>query len=200
VTIGTGDLLQIIDHQTYLGEDLMNVYYYRWFSAPALDNVVYTDLLDDFKEVVQDKVREVQVTALEHTTLEIKNLSNGVDFAVIPIDLTGVIPASEDALLPSYITIGFRLLRDSLVTRNGSKRYSGIIETAVEGNEFVGYTTAIANMETALADNLHTGIIETCAPIIVKRPIEPPVGTSYIYSSVSSVLFGGLGTQNTRKP
>lgn len=200
VTIATGDLLQIVDHQTYLGEDLMNVYYYRWFSAPALDNVVYTDLLDDFKEVVLDKVKEIQVNALEHTTLEIKNLSNGVDFAILVVDETGVIPAAEETLLPSYVTIGFRLLRDSLVTRNGSKRFSGIVETAVEGNEFVGYTTAVANIETALADNLHTGIIETAAPIIVKRPIDPPVGSGYIYSSVASSLFGGLGTQNTRKP
>lgn len=200
MAIALGDLLQIIDHQTYLGEDMMNVYYYRWFSSPAPDNVVYADLLDDFKEVVVDKVREVQVTALEHTTLEIKNLSNGVDFAVLVIDETGVIPAAEDTLLPSYVSINFRLLRDSLVTRNGSKRYSGLLETAIEGNEFVGYTTAIANIEAALAGNLHTGIIETAAPIIPKRPIAPPMGTSYVYSSVASVLFGGLGTQNTRKP
>jgi len=200
VTIALGDLLQIIDHQTYLGEDLMNVYYYRWFTAPALDNVVYTDLLDDFKEVVLDKVKEVQVSALEHTTLEIKNLSNGVDFALLVVDETGVIPAAEDALLPSYVSMGFRLLRDSLVTRNGSKRYAGVIETAVEGNEFVGYGAAIAAIETALSDNLHTGLIETAAPIIPKRPLVPPMGTSYVYSSVASALFGGLGTQNTRKP
>lgn len=200
MTIATGDLLQIVDNQTYLGEDLMNVYYYRWFSAPALDNVVYDDLLDDFKEVVVNKVIAVQVEQLEHTTLEIKNLSNGIDFRVLTLELTGDIPAADDALLPSYQAMTFQLIRDSLVTRNGSKRYAGVIESAVEGNEFVGYDSAIAAIETALSDKLHTGIIETCAPIIVKRPFTPPVGSSYEYSSVSAALFKGLGTQNTRKP
>jgi hypothetical protein len=200
VGVFTGDLLQITDNQTYLGEDLMNVYYYRWFSAPSVDNAVYADLLDDFSEVVIPRITPLQVDGLMHTVLEIKNLSNGVDFAVLPIAVPGQVPASDAEQLPSYISLGFRLLRDSLVTRNGSKRIAGIVDTWITGNDYTGPGTPITDAENAMGENLHTGIIETAAPIIVKRPIVPPVGTSYVYSSVASVLFGGPGTQNTRKP
>jgi hypothetical protein len=200
VGIALGDLLQVITHQRYLGEDLMNVFYYRWFSAPALDNSIYPELLDDFNEVVIAKVREIQVDGLTYDTVEIKNLSNGVDFAVNPLGFTGLIPAADDAQMPSYVSMGFQLLRDSLVTRNGYKRFAGVIESAVDGNTFVGYNVATAAIEVALADRLHAGLVEVASPIIVKRPILPPVGSDYLYSSVASALFKGLGTQNTRKP
>lgn len=198
--ISTGDLLQIIDKQVYLGEELMNVYYYRYSSAPAVGNAIYEELLGDFRDNIVEAIVDVQVTALEHTELEIKNLSSGVEFAILPINLTGVIPAAEEALAPSYVSINFRLLRDSLVTRNGSKRISGLTDLSIEGNEFVGYNTQRDAIEVAMGQPLYAGAIEVAYPVIVKRPIVPPVGTGYVYSSVASVVYGGLGTQNTRKP
>src|SRR5215204_2878545 len=122
MSVGTGDLLQIIDEQTYLGEQILNVYYYRYFSAPTVDNEIYQALLDDFQGVIVGNAVQLQNTLLEHVNLTIKNLSNLVDFAVKPISEFGERSAFESGALPSYVSLGFTLYRDSLVTRNGSKR------------------------------------------------------------------------------
>lgn len=198
--INTGDLLQIIDNQTYLGEDLMNVYYYRWFSLPVTDPAAYTGLLNSFDEIVIDNVIKAQNEFLEHTTLSIRNLSNNLDYAEMTVAKDGLLDVDPANCLQSYVTLGFQMIRDSLATRNGYKRFSGLIESQVEGNTYVGSLDPIGDIIGGLQGFLYNGVVATAAPIIVKRPIDPPVGTSYVYSSVSSVLFKGLGTQNSRKP
>ena len=200
MAVGTGDLLQIIDNQRYLDQDLMNVYYYRYSSTPTLDNTIYSELADDFQSIIVDGMLPLQVDTLEHVTIEIKNLSNGVDVFTKSVNVFGALGAPLADCLPSYMALSWRLIRDSLVTRNGSKRIAGLQENMVEGNTFVGNMTDVDGFTSALESPLHAGILEVAFPIIVKRPIVVPSGTSYVYSSVSSVLFNGLSTQNTRKP
>lgn len=197
--VALGDLLQIIDHQTYLGEDLMNVYYYRYFSAPSVDNAIYGELLDDFQEVVVARIIPAQVVELVHTTTEIKNLSNGVDFAVLESGVTGQAPGGTGNGEPSFVTLSFAMLRDSLVTRNGAKRIGGIPDPWVEGNDWIGSPTIIGDIQNCISEPLHAGLLEVASPVIVKRPITPPVGSTYVYSSVTAGLFLRVGTQNTRK-
>lgn len=199
MSIGTGDLLQITDFQEYLGEQVLNVYYYRWSSAPTIDNSAYVPLLEFFQAGVVALVSVVQSGLLEHVSLQIKNLSNGVDFAEIPVNGFG--GGSTDMALqtPSFMALSWRFLRDSLVTRNGSKRIAGILENAISGNEFVGSMGVIDPITQVFQDPLKIGLINVAYPIIVKRPIAPPVGTGYQYSSVSDVIFNGVSTQNTRK-
>lgn len=199
MAVATGDLLQITDYQEYLGEEMLNVYYYRWFSAPSIDNSVYPPLLSSFILKVVDPVLEVQNGGVEHTKLQIKNLSNAVDFYELPVNAFGQFPGAEAEYEPSYVTVGFKLIRDSLVTRNGYKRYSGLVNAQVSGNDYLDSGAVETNIEAGLADLLTVGLIDVAAPIIVKRPIPEPAGTSYLYSSITSAQLVGLGTQNTRK-
>lgn len=200
MAVNTGDLIQIIDNQTYLGEDLMNVYYYRWFSTPSVDNSVYIPLLESFETKVVDQVIKAQNEFVEHTTLSIRNLTNNLDYAELTVAKDGLLDVDPANTLQSYVTLGFQLIRDSLATRNGYKRISGLIESQVEGNTFVGSLDYIGDIIGGMQDFLTIGILDVAAPIIVKRPINPPVTVPYVYSSVASVLFKGLGTQNSRKP
>lgn len=199
MAVALGDLLQIVSEQTYLGQQILNVYYYRWFSAPSVDNTVYPALIDDFQARVIGDVRQLQGELLVHTSLTIKNLSNNVDFYEKPISLTGMRTQSMATALPSYVSVGFKLIRDSLVTRNGFKRFGGLSDGEVNGNTWVGAGTDITNVEDALAELLQIGLVEVAAPIIPKRPILPPVGSLYLYSSVASAQYSLVGTQNTRK-
>lgn len=199
VAANTGDLLQIVDEQVYLGQQLLNVYYYRWFSVPSVDNTVYSALVDDFQSRVMNDVCQLQGELLIHTSLTIKNLSNNVDFFEKPISVTGQRTMSASTALPSYVSVGFKLIRDSLVTRNGFKRFGGLNESEVQGNSWVGAINDINNVEDALAEFLQIGLVDVAAPIIPKRPITPPMGTLYPYSSVASAQYSLVGTQNTRK-
>jgi len=200
VAVATGDLLQITDFQQYLGEEVLNVYYYRYFSAPTFDNTVYEPIVDDFATRVIGAVRQVQVNTLKHDRLQIKNLSNATDFFEKIINIDGELSVADDAELQSYVSLGFQLIRDSLVTRNGYKRIAGLQESQVDGNEFSGNMTTINGIRPRFTESLQVGLIQVAAPVIVKRPIPVPAGTSYVYSSVVECLFKGLGTQNTRKP
>lgn len=197
--IALGDLLQIVDVQSYLGEQILNVYYYRWFSAPVLDNTAYEPLIDDFKNEVIMYVRPVQNTALIHERVILKNLSNGIDFAEVEIDVAGAIATPIGERLPSYMALGYQLVRDSLVTRSGSKRFAGLSDSQVQENSYAGNTEDAEAVEEALSRNLTVGLIEVAAPIIPKRPIPVPAGSAYVYSSIVDSIFKGVTTQNTRK-
>lgn len=198
--IATGDLLQIIDRQTYLGEDVLNIYYYRWSSSPATGTAAYIELMEDFAEAVISPVASIQNLFLSHTTTQIKNLSNGVDFAERLANIDGFLDVAIGNTLPSYMALRFQLVRDSLVTRSGYKRYAGMIESQVEGNTYVGSLTPVGDIIGGLLSSLSVGIIQVAYPVIPKRPITVPAGDDYLYSSVVGSIFKGIGTQNTRKP
>lgn len=193
-----GDLLQLVDNQSYLGQQILNVYYYRVTATLGLADPYLSDLNSYWEDNVLDPIIQIQGDGLVHQSREWRNISNGTDLFVESTAVPGANSVAESSELPSYVSLGFLLQRESLATRNGYKRFAGLTENFVEGNTWTGSTTSIDNIETALAGDLNIGILAVAEPVIVKRPIVVPVG-SYIYSSIGSASFRGLGTQNTRK-
>lgn len=193
-----GDLIQCVDNQLYLGQQVLNVFYYRVTSITGLSDGYLNDLNDRWEEGILEKIRQIQATQLQHTSREWKNLTNGVDLLVDGTVIDGAASHSDANLEPSFVSAGFILRRESLATRNGYKRFAGLSETDITGNEWTGDMTAIHDIETALAADLVEGLATLAEPVIVRRPITPPV-SSYTYSSIGSASFRGIGTQNTRK-
>jgi len=193
-----GDLIQLVDNQSYLGQQVLNVYYYRVTATLGLADPYLADLDSYWEDNVLDPIIQVQVDALAHNSREWRNVSNGTDLFVNSTVVNGANDVTDATLLPSYVSLGFLLQRESLATRNGYKRFAGLQDTFVEGNTWTGSPTSIINIETALAGDLNIGLLSVAEPVIVKRPISVPV-TSYVYSSIGSCSFRGLGTQNTRK-
>jgi len=193
-----GDLIQLIDNQYWEGQQILNVYYYRVTNALGLADGYLSDMNDSWETTVLDKVKVIQSQYLQHTSREWKNLTNGVDLFVDGSVVNGTHSGSATSQLPSFISAGFILRRESLVTRNGYKRFAGLHDDQVDGNTYVGDTGDMDDIEVALASDL-TYLLGTYAePVIVKRPITPPV-TSYLYASIGSASFRGIGSQNTRK-
>lgn len=197
---GLGDLIQISDKQQYLGEDLLNVYYYRVTSLTGLTEPYLEAIGDWFVTNVITPVKAIQNPSLVHTLLEVRNLSNNIDFYEDPVNIPGTQPAGAGVPLASWYTVNFKLIRESLVTRNGSKRFSGLNEGYANGNTYTIDAGPRAAIEEALAEDIVLGIVTVAEPVIVKRPIVPPVGTSYLYASIGSAQYTKYGTQNTRKP
>lgn len=195
-----GDLIQIVDNQTYLGESLLNVYYYRVTSITGLSEPYLEALADWFTENVVEEVRRIQNQYLTHTVLQVRNLSNNLDFYEDPIQQVGYIGVAPDGALPSWMTVNFKLVRESLATRNGSKRYSGLVESLSAGNAYSLTEPQKEAISAVLAEDILLGVVTVAEPVIVRRPIDPPVGTSYTYASIGSALYTKFGTQNTRKP
>lgn len=193
-----GDLIQLIDNQSYLGQQVLNVYYYRFILALGSEDGYLELLNSEWEADVLPKITQIQNDALLHNSREWRNLSNNVDLFVDGTVVPGVNAAADTAREPSFVSAGFLLRRESLVTRNGYKRFAGLSEQDISGNTWIGAPIYITNLETALAQDLSIGLIPSAEPVIVKRPIVPPV-SSYVYASIGSASFRGVGTQNTRK-
>lgn len=195
-----GDLLEFTVRSVQSGEDIYNMYYYRVTSVTGFTDDGYQPLLDEFRDSVLHVVSNIQSNRLEYRETTLKNLSNGVDFVTEVYDIGDFTGDRDFDPLPSFVTYTFRLRRESLATRNGYKRFAGVCEDAVSGNAYVGSSTLTANIATALASDLVLGVVTIAEPVIVRRPIVIPMGTSYVYASIGSAEFQRVGTQNTRKP
>lgn len=197
---GLGDLIQITDYQTYIGQQVLNVYYYRVTSITGLAGNYLQVLAEWYRDTVLPPVRAIQNVGVIHTSIEARNLSNGIDFYQLAISLTGNIVLVEDQRSPSFMSVGFKLNRESLATRNGYKRYAGLDEGKMRENNYNIGTTESTNLQNALALDIILGAVTVAEPIIVRKPLPDPVGTGFTYSSIGSASYRGLGTQNTRKP
>lgn len=196
-----GDLLRIVDNQVYLEESLMNVYYYRVTSLTGFTDDGYESVLDWFEDNVLAAVYPLQASQLLHTTLVLTNMTNGIDFLERVLNTNGEAVFASSALLPSYVSVGFRLVRESLVTRNGYKRYAGIGDAVIDGNQVVLPTTIYEPIQDALAADIVVGLATLAEPVIVKHPVASPPVASYQYSSIGAAVVSQTpGTQNTRKP
>lgn len=197
-----GDLWQVTDFQLYLEQQVLNVYFYRVTSVTGVNDDGYDDMLDWFETNIITPVRAIQIPALNHFQLEIRNLSNGVDITTRAEDLDGTRSAGSPTPTPSYVSAGFKLIRESLVTRNGYKRYAGISEGDTTGNEFALAGSSLTDdIEAALASDVVLGLVTVAEPVIVHHPIGTPPVTSYTYSSIGdAAVKPTLGSQNTRKP
>lgn len=193
-----GDLWQVTDLQVQNLQQILNVYYYRVTSVTGLTQASYAAMDTWFQANVIAPVRDIQNVSIIHEGIQIRNLSNGIDFYENAFSLAGVRSATAANVLPPNMTHTFRLIRESLVTRNGYKRYAGVDEADNAG----GVSTLSPTLQNAVIAGLKSdvvfGAITSLEPVIVKRPIPTPAG-GYQYASIGDAQYVGFGTQNTRK-
>lgn len=199
MALAVGNIIQIIDTQTYLGQEVLNVYHYRCTAVSPTPTDPYGNLLDMFDVDVVENVAEIQMSNLLHVSREARNLSNGLDFAINSSVIPGGMSTDTHQELNSFTSAGFLLQRSSLATRNGYKRVGGLSETDVVGNDWVGETTRLDDIEGAFAMTITAELGVTFQPIILKAGSDP-LTEDPIYSNVATASFRGIGTQNSRKP
>ena len=194
------DLVQIVDKQVYVGEECLNVFYYKCATVGTDPDLSLEDLLDWFRLTLLGAVTDIQAVSLQHLAREARNLSNGVDFFVDTEVVTGQLSLDTTDQVNSFTSMGFVLQRSDLNTRNGYKRFAGLTEAQIEGNSYVGSMTPVHAVEDVLHQVVNTLNGDTFTPVIVKRPIPDPGTTDAIVSVISDATFRGIGTQNSRKP
>lgn len=197
---GLGDFLQFSVHQSYLDQNIYNVYHYRVTSLTGLAGD-YLDVLNDWlDDNVNAMVRVIQNTAVNYIDIEARNLTNGVDVAIMNLSSTGAVAATIATRAPSWLSFSFRLLRETLTTRHGWKRYCGGNEGQFEQNSWTIAGTDTTNIENAISSDIVLGLVTVCEPVILKRPLPTPVPTSHPYSSIGGAIFRTLiGSQGSRK-
>lgn len=203
MSISVGDVLEINDVQVHLGQAVYNIYHYQMTEVGSL--VDYVNIMGVFNTWIVNAVRTFQTTAVEHTRITIKNLTNGIDIYEYPQSEFGNITGDDEA---SFYALGFRLVRSTLITRHGSKRIGGIPEAAVSGNSLVsGFVGDVDNLADHMGLPLEVdsgGDYDFIAiPVIVGRfPYTSPdageIDLSRI-NPVSAAQFIRVTTQNSRK-
>lgn len=211
-----GDLFILEDRQTLLGQEVLNVYTYRWTGAldPSFDTAS-EQLATLFESQVLPAILAVQSSDVEHTSIKVINQFDPTDFAIVAVSETGDIPSATSELLPPANAVAFQLSSSTRAVRSGAKRIAGI----PEGVQIDGVITDIDYTLdlTTLAGQLG-GIIFTTEtipqpayqPIIVKRvKTTTPSGDKYnwpetlaqfVFSLIADVIFDLIiSTQVTRK-
>lgn len=204
MAIAVGDIIQISDVQSYLGQLILNVYFYRIVSfEAAVDLQVITNA---WQTQAAGPIAGGQQAGLVHERTIAKNLSNGID---ILEDVWGLAGSQSGEGLASFYALGFRLVRSTALTRHGSKRIAGIPEAFVNGNSLVnpaGTTYAAAVVGFIGADLVVSGTLDNdfvAEPVIVGRfPQGDPNAGELDLSKINPILnaqFIRVTTQTTRR-
>lgn len=201
--LAVGDLIELTDVQSYLGQQVLNVYTYELMSLGA--DTELTDLINVFQGTVVTPILGIQNNNLVHTGVIARNLTNGIDIAE---EVTSVPGGGTGEPLASFYAYGFRLVRTTAETRHGSKRIAAPHEPCVSGNSLdvgcVGpVNTAAAGMAADLSIDAGGATDFVARPVIIGRfKIGTPNAGEYdlsVINPVAAAQFIRLTTQTTRR-
>ena len=203
MALAVNDIVQLTDVQTYLTQQVLNVYYWRVDSLEALTDL--NDIAEVFSTYYIGAIDDIQSTGIVHTRAIVKNLTNGVDIHEEVYSIAGTATGDN---LASFYASAFRLVRSNLTTRHGQKRIGGIPEGHVNGNAITaGIAAAYAAVATVLGSQfVRTGTVDhdfSLTPVIVGRiPTGSPGAGQLdlsIINPISSAQFIRVTTQTTRR-
>jgi hypothetical protein len=188
-----GDFVYRLRHTaTFLGQRLINVYYYGTdeVSADAAD--LGGAFIDDVIPVWQDIV----VGGTASVAVDVEGVKGTGELYHADITAGGT---RVGEALPPYVAWAFRLNHAARTERNGYKRFGGVSETDVE---FGVATSAMTSPLDAMAGQLSAGLpgdTPVFVPVIQRRyqdKVKLEVPTYWTFSDASYV---SVSTQNSRK-
>lgn len=192
-----GNRYELLDAQRYIGQDVLNVYYYKQIGGLGGDAETLVGLFQSF---ILPAILTIQNDQLTHISLACRNLDDPMDFFVqvflVPQAGTWLDPGG-----PPFIAASFMYHRAQLNVRNGWKRFAGVPNDQIDGGTpSASYATACAGIVDDLFANPVDGAQNVWTPLIMRKTYDPLTGiTTYTDFPVASVSFRGISTQNTRK-
>lgn len=208
MSLAVNDILSVKDFQSYQGQLLMNVYYFRLLAIPTVDSEPNEEqeLLAAFQTQHSAAIALEQHTSLKHTLLRYDNLTNGIDFAERVVDIDGSISGDAE---PSFVAFNYVMRRSTGLTRNGSKRIGGLSENSVVGNLPNLTGIRLEALGAAIGRGINAPVMGGtlwAEPVIVGRTQAIPGDPSSPYeldlskiNVVAGATFTAVSTQRTRK-
>lgn len=200
-----GDILRYTFKGTYLGQEIINVFFWR-IKETDDNNVSLFATCDEISAQFRSQVLNLLSEKLNYTSIEVDNLTDGLEYAEYGMDISGT--SLADAM-PSYVCLGVKLNRLSKVTRNGSKRFCGVTENKATDNIHLYAPAEVSGVQSfcgavrVLADYDGTTHFVQLEPVIVGRTKNASgvyeLDLSRVNTVVSASVKTNLTTQNTRK-
>lgn len=119
-----GDILRVQHVFTVLGQECRNVFFYE-ISAESTGSLLATTIANAYAAEQVPFWQAFSATGAQHNRIIVDNLTDGLDFGEVDTDVAGLV--SAQILAPVY-AMNVTLPRTSKLTRNGSKRISGMTE------------------------------------------------------------------------
>ena len=163
--LNSDPLFEIRMRQTYLGAELINMFYYR--ENTAQPEIVLEELAEGFEAEVLTAVVTIQNNVLENVDIRVREMGGVTEFVMDTSGTNGDRPGSPSN---SFSAWGFTLVRNTTDIRHGSKRFGGVSEDDVNGNspdvDFVGL---LGDVSDALAMNITLANGAVAIPMIYRR-------------------------------
>lgn len=186
-------IYEIVLEQTYQGQSLINVFHYRESLGSDDEQVLCAQAFD---EDLMPGLAVLLSVNLEFNNIRCANLTGDLaDINRTPNQPDGDVVGSD---VVSFVAAPFRYNRTTKETRNGSKRFAGMVEENLVTVAYTGlYIAALQAYALLLETDISTvgGIFE---PIILRKP--PTEAGVYTYNQVLGVqALNRTTTQSSRK-
>lgn len=199
-----GDIYEVVDSSTMLGQKVLNVYFYR-LSALPVGFTGASDVAQGFVDQVLPEVRAIQTTDVLHQSVKARNLFDETDAHEILISSPGIGAADS---ISTFNAFAFRLVGDNAAVRAGAKRIAGVNTTYVTDGvvDDAAQLTALNTLADTIAGIMTFGLGFSLAdPTIVKRIADgggyrlPINAGEAVYSLITDVLFSPLVTSQVSR-
>ncbi len=186
-------LYQILLEQNYRGQQVLNSFFYE--HTLGQDDEQNLAALA-FDETIMDEIVKIQNLTNNYVVIRAKNVTGSLaDAVLVPSQADGDVIGEA---VNTFTAAGYRLNRTTKETRNGQKRFSGMVE---ENMETQAWSAAFKIILDAFALIL-AGQITTVGAVfdpVIARELVTPVG-DWLANPVSSVTANNfITTQNSRK-
>jgi len=192
------EVYKVIDQQSLLGQEVLNVYYYQSTTDGTLQA---ENLFNAFVSDMLPAIVATQSDLLFHNIITVESVTNPADFfeGSLTADNEGTNAGSVNDPFGAW---GFKLTRSTRETRNGSKRIGGTTDGSVVNGEAVGGIVALLNtLAGQMGSDITDGVVTfipvirhlTRAMIVAEEPptFFPISGAGYErYTSQVSRKFG----------
>lgn len=206
MSVQVDDILKIITTSEMTGAVSKNVYHVKVTQELYAGNVTETMVAKMFHEQIAKRFIDLAVTYMSLLSTKVINLTQpNQPFGEYAYTIAGS-QAGDNA--PTFVAFSYRQTVSTNLTRGGYKRFMGVSETFMAGNNFTG---AFVTSATTAGGYIGGGVQilfypdDTGDEAIAYRNIilksshsNPPISTDY--QNVEGVQFiNSPTTQNTRK-
>lgn len=201
-----GDILRFTHFYTLLGEECLNVFFYEITSA-NLTPVLLPAFIDEYEAGFNTGIMQYLSASVVLNKIKIENLTDGVEFTEKNFARAGGLGTD---VASSSLAYTFLLSRGTKVTRNGFKRFPGVLESELSGNTINKNGVQVAAMQDYLRLGLDIQDYNGASadvfltPRIVGRTKDVngiyQIDLNKVNNITGAALRTIVGTQNTRKP
>lgn len=182
------EIYKLVHSMKFLGQECQNRYNYVTLGSEGNAK----ELAELWAEFFAPAVAQVQVTTVQHVSVEVDCLTQPDDAHVVYFtDLTGV---RNGQGMPPHDAYGLTFPVQTSATRSGAKRIVGISELDTNDGTIDSVWKSILDGIAQVLASYIAGAIEEYLPIILRD-----LGNSWGLNAITDGTFKRITTQNTRK-